>query len=137
MSDTTGRYLDSFWEMVDEILNSVLFLLIGLQVLLTPVTKIILLAGIVAIPIALTCRFISVGAIIAILRKRREYVKGTMRVLTWGGLRGGISVALALSLPESGYRDTIVTITYVVVLFSILIQGLTIAKLVKYVTKPS
>ena len=137
MSDTTGRYLDSFWEMVDEILNSVLFLLIGLQVLLTPVTKIILLAGIVAIPIALTCRFISVGAIIATLRKRRAYVKGTTRVLTWGGLRGGISVALALSLPESGYRDTIVTLTYVVVLFSILIQGLTIAKLVKYVTKPS
>jgi monovalent cation:H+ antiporter, CPA1 family len=130
MSDTTREHLDTFWELIDEILNAVLFVLIGLEVLLFGFSRGVLLGILVAIPITLLARFVSVGLPIAILRRSRRIERKTTRILTWGGLRGGISVALALTIPPGPHRDAIVTITYGVVVFSILVQGLTIKKLI-------
>lgn len=131
MSDNTRRHLDGFWELIDEILNAVLFVLIGLEVVLLTYSGQTLLAGILAIPLVLLVRLTAVSLPIAALRTRREFSPGVVRILTWGGLRGGISVALALSLPSGEERDIILSLTYPVVLFSILVQGLTIGKLIK------
>lgn len=125
--------LFQFWMLVDEILNAVLFLLIGLQVIVVQLNIDWLLAAALAIPIVLIARFASVGLTIVILDRWRDFTKGAIRVLTWGGLRGGISVALALALPPSPHKDLILTLTYVVVVFSIIVQGLTIAPLVRRV----
>ncbi|TDN38738.1 sodium:proton antiporter [Hymenobacter sp. UV11] len=131
MSDVTREYLDKFWEMLDEILNAVLFVLIGLKMLVLHISSTTLLVGLVAIVVVLAARWVSVGLPLVVLRRFYPFDRHILRVLTWGGLRGGISVALALSLPESMPRDLLVGITYVVVIFSIIGQGLTIGPLVK------
>jgi len=131
MSEHSREHLDTFWELIDEILNAVLFVLIGLEVLVLPFTQDVLLASLALIPLVLLARFISVGLPINLLRLRREFSPGVVKVLTWGGLRGGVSVALALSLPAGEPRDIILAITYSIVIFSIVVQGLTIGRLVK------
>ena len=130
MSDTTQNYIEKFWEMIDEILNALLFILIGFEILVIKINPYFLI-GIFAIIAVIIARFISVGIPIALLRFKREFIKHSIWILTWGGLRGGISVALALSLQNNMHKGFIVSITYMVVLFSIIIQGLTIGKLVK------
>jgi monovalent cation:H+ antiporter, CPA1 family len=126
MSETTREHLDNFWELLDELLNAVLFVLIGLEVLVLSFQQPYLIAGLVAIPLVLAARWITVVLQVKGLSVVREFNEKTIRILTWGGLRGGISVALALSLPPGSSRDALVTITYAVVVFSILVQGLTI-----------
>jgi CPA1 family monovalent cation:H+ antiporter len=129
MSAETREHLDDFWELLDEILNAVLFVLIGLEVLVIPLHWSYLVAGLFAIPIALLARWLSVAGVVGVLRLTRPMVPGTISILTWGGLRGGISVALALSLPPSPQRNVILAMTYAVVIFSIIVQGLTVGKL--------
>ena len=131
MSEITRDHLDKFWELIDEILNAVLFIWIGLEVLILAFTWGHLIAGLIAIPLALAARLISVTASVGALSFLERFSKEAVKILTWGGLRGGISIALALSLPSGTARDLIVAITYVVVIFSILVQGLTIEKLLK------
>jgi len=130
MSVKTREHLDSFWELMDEILNALLFMLIGLEVLIMQFTPAFLIAGVLAIGITLLARLASVGGTVAALRPFRRFSPGTVSILTWGGLRGGISVALALSLPSMPVRDEIIAITYIIVIFSIIVQGLTLGKLV-------
>lgn len=131
MSDKTREHLDVFWELVDEILNAVLFVLIGLEVLVLTFTRTDLIAGLLIIPVVLLARFVAVGVPVTLLRSFRPFSRGAVRIMTWGGLRGGISVALALSLPASPERDAILAMTYAVVVFSIIVQGLTIGALIK------
>jgi CPA1 family monovalent cation:H+ antiporter len=132
MSPTTVEHLDSFWELIDEILNAVLFVLLGLEVLAVTFTVRHLAAGLLAIPAVLLARLVSVGVPVWLLSMRGSLDNATIRVLTWGGLRGAISVALALSLPrELAERPLILVMTYVVVVFSILVQGLTIGPLAR------
>ena len=133
MSDKTRRHLDDFWELVDEILNAVLFVLIGLEVLVLELSGGPLLAGMLAIPLVLVARALSVGLPIGLMRRMRDFAPGTVTLLTWAGLRGGISIALALSLPDGETRDILVSVTYVVVVFSILVQGLTLGPLVRII----
>ncbi len=131
MSDHTRRYIDMFWELIDEILNAVLFVLIGLEVVLISFTGPILVAGIVAILVTLSARWLTVGIPVAVGANLFRLPKGSSRVLAWGGLRGGISVALALSLPLGAEREVILALTYCVVVFSILVQGMTIGHVVR------
>ena len=131
MSDKTREHLDTFWELVDEILNAVLFVLIGLEVLVLTFTQEYLLASTLMIPLVLLSRTAAIGVPIALLSRVRSFTPGATWLMTWGGLRGGISVALALSLSAGPERDVILAMTYVVVVFSIVVQGLTIEKLVK------
>jgi CPA1 family monovalent cation:H+ antiporter len=130
MSDMTREHLDKFWELIDEVLNAVLFVLIGLEVMVISFSYSILVAGALAVLIVLAARFISVSVPILMLKKFRTFSPNVIKILTWGGLRGGISVALALSLPAGEQRQLILAITYCVVIFSILVQGLTIGKVV-------
>jgi len=134
MSEETREHLDAFWELVDETLNAVLFVWIGLEILVLAFKFDYFVAGLIAIPVVLLARLTSVWTTITLLRKKREFTRGAVGILTWGGLRGGISIALALSLQPSEARDLIVSATYVVVVFSILVQGLTIKSLVKRAT---
>ena len=131
MSDSTRRYVDMFWELLDEILNAVLFVLIGMEVLLISFTAPLLLGGAAAIVVTLLARSLTVGIPVALLPNLFRLPPGSSRVLTWGGLRGGISVALALSLPVGPERSTVLALTYVVVVFSILAQGLTISHVIR------
>ena len=131
MSEKTRAHLDVFWELVDEILNAVLFVLIGLEVLVLTFTKQYLLASLLIIPLVLFARFVAIGIPVIVLRTFRAFSPGAVRIMTWGGLRGGISVALALSLPPGRERDVILAITYAVVVFSIVVQGLTLERMVK------
>jgi CPA1 family monovalent cation:H+ antiporter len=131
MSDVTREHLDTFWIVVDEVLNAVLFLLIGLEVMLLDLRPIFVVAGIAAIAISLLARFVSVGLPIMAIQPRKMRRRYTVRVMTWGGLRGGIAVALALALPASEQRALLLVLTYAVVLFSIIVQGLTVEKLVE------
>jgi len=126
MSDTTRRYLDMFWELIDEILNATLFVLIGMEVLLVTFSLNELVAAAVAVSVTLLARLLTVGLPARFLQRAINLPLGSWKVLTWGGLRGGISVALALSLPPGPERDTVVALTYGVVVFSILVQGLSI-----------
>jgi CPA1 family monovalent cation:H+ antiporter len=129
MSDTTRMHVDTFWQLIDEILNAILFLLIGLEVLAMSFTGRLFAAGALVIPVVLFARWLSVGGIMSILRMRRPFTRGTVWIMTWSGLRGGISVALALSLPSGPGREVVLAITYIIVIFSILFQGLTLGKL--------
>lgn len=131
MSQETRRYVDMFWELVDEILNAVLFVLVGMEVLLLEFSGPLAIGGAIAIAITLAARLATVGAPMAVLHGRLGLPRGSWRVLTWGGLRGGISVALALSLPRSDTTDVLLALTYSVVVFSILVQGLTIGAVVR------
>lgn len=131
MSEKTRAHLDVFWELVDEILNAVLFVLIGLEVLVLTFTKQYLLVSLLIIPLVLFARFVAIGIPVTLLRPFRAFSPGAVRIMTWGGLRGGISVALALSLPPGRERDVILAITYAVVVFSIVVQGLTLERMVK------
>ncbi|MBC7356942.1 MAG: sodium:proton antiporter [Desulfacinum sp.] len=133
MSERTRRHLDTFWELVDEVLNVVLFVLMGLEVLALDWTRTHLTTGLLLIPLVLASRLVSVSLPVALLRPFTRFSPGVIRILTWGGLRGGISVAMALSLPPAPARDTILAATYVVVVFSILVQGLTVEKVVRSV----
>lgn len=136
MSEQTTEHLDTFWELVDEVLNAVLFVLIGLELLVISLRGDYLLAGVLAIPLILVVRVLSVGLPITVMRRFREFSPGVVTILTWAGLRGGISVALALSLPGGETRDLLVTATYVVVVFSILVQGLSLGSVVRRLAGP-
>ncbi|MGA9032503.1 MAG: sodium:proton antiporter [Sulfuricaulis sp.] len=131
MTEKTRVHVDGFWELVDEILNVVLFLLIGLELLVLPIERGWLAAGVLAIPIVLAARWLSVAGIIGPLSRVRAQPQGAIAVLTWGGLRGGISVAMALSLPANDSRSLVLTLTYFVVVFSILVQGLTVGRVIR------
>ena len=131
MSETTRDHIEKFWSLLDEVLNSVLFLAIGFEVVVLTFSGQIVLAMLVAIPTVLLARFISVGTPITILGLRREFTAGAVPVLTWGGLRGGISVALALSLPNVPAKPILLAATYSTVVFSIIVQGLTIETVVR------
>jgi len=136
MSDTTREHLDTFWELLDEILNAVLFVLLGLEILVLSLRGEYLIAGLLAIPVVLLARWASVGLPVRLMQRWRRFTPGAITVMTWGGLRGGISVALALSLPaESSARELLIAVTYVVVVFSILVQGLTVGTVVRRVVR--
>src|SRR3954454_2038908 len=128
MTARTREHVDAFWSMIDEILNAVLFLLIGLQVLGIRGEAHTLGAALLAIPIALLARFVSVAAPVAAMTLRGRFVNGIVPILTWSGLRGGLSVAMALSLPHFPGRNAVLACTYAVVVFSILVQGLTVRR---------
>ena len=133
MSEKTRVRLDMFWEIIDELLNAILFVLIGLEIVVLTFSGQVLLAAVLMIVVVLAVRFVTVGIPISLLRSRfsAEFTPHSVKLLTWAGIRGGISVALALSLPKGDERDVILAVTYVVVLFSILVQGLTIGRLIK------
>ncbi len=133
MSQITQDRLDDFWELVDEFLNAVLFVLMGIEVVIVDFTGSYLVAGLIAFPMVLVARWLSVGAPLFALRRVAPSAPGTLTILTWAGLRGGVSVALALSLPPSDYRALILTVTYVVVCISIVGQGLTMGPVVQRV----
>lgn len=137
MSDTTRRYVDMFWELIDEILNAVLFVLIGMEVLLIAFTAPLLMAGGAAVLITLAARWLTVGLPIRACSGLFKLPPGSSKVLVWGGLRGGISVALALSLPIGKDGDTVLALTYCVVVFSILVQGLTIGRVTRAFIRPT
>jgi len=128
MSELTRRYVDAFWRLIDEILNAVLFLLIGIEVFSIVLEWDYLIAGALSVGLALLARLAAVAVPIALLRPFRSFSRGVIPIMTWGGLKGGISVALALALPDSEWKPLILTATYVVVVFSIIVQGLTIGK---------
>jgi len=131
MSETTRKNLDTFWELVDEILNAILFILIGIEVLVLEINFHYFLAGLVIIPLVLLVRLVSVGVPFGLFGQEIPFRKNAVKTLTWGGLRGGIAVALALSIPQGPQRGIILFITYMVVIFSIVVQGLTIKKFLK------
>jgi CPA1 family monovalent cation:H+ antiporter len=134
MSNTTEIYVDKFWELLDILLNTLLFVLIGMEMLVISFEFNYVIAGLVAIPVVLACRYLSLLLPIKFFEKKLDFVPKTNLVMTWGGLRGGISIALALGLTQDMHRDLFLVITYIVVVFSIIGQGLTVGKLVKKVT---
>ena len=131
MSESTRRHIDTFWTLLDEVLNSVLFLAIGFEVVAISLTGQVVGASIIAILVVLFARFLAVSLPITILKFREQFTTGAIPVLTWGGLRGGISVALALALPPTPEKQIILAVTYVVVVFSIVVQGLTVERVVR------
>lgn len=133
MSDETREHVDTFWELIDEVLNAVLFVLIGFEMLVLDLEPVYLLLGVASIPIVLLMRFLAVSVPINALRVIRSFGPRTVSLLTWGGIRGGISIALALSVPAEASRELILVATYVVVIFSILVQGLTVGRAVSWV----
>ena len=135
MSDTTRHHVDLFWELLDEILNAVLFVLIGMEVVVIHFAHGILWAALAAIGVTLTARWLTVGLPVGVWRRGFRLPVGSASVLTWGGLRGGISVALCLSLPNGSERETLLALTYCVVVSSILGQGLTVGRVVRRATR--
>lgn len=134
MSDITETYVDKFWELIDILMNTLLFVLIGMEMLVLTFELNYFLAGVLAIFIVLGCRYLSLLLPINFFKKKLDFVPNTNIIMTWGGLRGGISIALALGLTQEMHRDLFLVITYVVVVFSIIVQGLTVGKLVKKLT---
>jgi Na+:H+ antiporter len=132
MSETTRLHLDTFWELLDEIFNAVLFVLVGLEVLVLNFLPGTLVASVLMVPAVLLARFVSVGLPVSLLRRRTYFSPHAVKVLTWAGVRGGISVALALSLPAGPERQVFLPMTYVIVLFSILVQGLSLGRVVRW-----
>jgi CPA1 family monovalent cation:H+ antiporter len=124
-----------FWDLLDEILNTVLFALIGLEMLVVSFTPLHFVMGLAAIAAMLAGRFISVGLPVSIMRLRYRFERGTIALLTWGGLRGGISIALALSLPPDHGRDLILSMTYITVVFSILVQGTSFGRVARAIAR--
>lgn len=135
MSEVTESYVDKFWELVDVFLNAILFVLIGMEMLILTYKGDYIIAGLLAIPIVLLSRYASLWAPIKFFSKRLEFVPNTNLIMTWGGLRGGISIALALSLTTQMHRELFLVITYIIVVFSIIGQGLTVEPIVKRFTK--
>ena len=135
MSAKTRQRVETFWSLVDEALNSLLFLAIGFEVIAITIAGPVVATAALAIPIVLLARWVSVAGPITLLGLRREFTRGAIPVLAWGGLRGGISVALALSLPESPVKPVLLAATYAVVVFSIIVQGLTIERVVRAVVR--
>ena len=133
MSDTTREHLDTFWELIDEVMNAVLFLLVGLEVLVIQFHVVYLLAGSLMIVVVLIARWISVAGCIGVTRIWRQREKGRITVLTWGGLRGGLSIAMALSLPEGTPRNILLVCSYCVVVFCIFAQGLSVERVIRKV----
>ncbi|MEO6745808.1 MAG: sodium:proton antiporter [Caldimonas sp.] len=133
MSDLTRRYVDLFWELIDGILNAVLFVLIGMEIVLVAFSPGVFAAAAAAIGVTLTARALTVGVPVGLLKRSFHLPDGSGWILTWGGLRGGISVALALSLPIGPQRDLVLAITYCIVVFSILGQGLTLGRVIRAV----
>ncbi len=131
MSDITRDYLEKFWGLIDEILNVILFMLIGMEMLIVPIDIIIVWIGLIAIVVVLLSRYISVGISVLLFKRIIAFEKNVISILTWGGLRGGLSVAMALSLDNDMYRNRFVAITYIIVIFSIVVQGLTIGKVAR------
>ncbi|MEM7358255.1 MAG: sodium:proton antiporter [Pseudomonadota bacterium] len=134
MSDQTRQSIDDFWELIDEILNVILFALIGLELLIIPFELQWFWGGLLLIPIVLFVRVFSVGIPIRLIGLKQKVAPHLVKILVWGGLRGGISVALALSLPEGDARDLVLFLTYIVVVFSIIVQGLTIGPIIRKLT---
>lgn len=135
MSETTEAYVDKFWEMIDVLLNTVLFVMIGMEMLVLTLEGKYIYAGLIAIPVILLCRYISLWPPITLFAKKLDFVPRTNLIMTWGGLRGGISIALALSLSKEMHRELFLVITYIVVVASILGQGLTVEPFIKKLTK--
>ena len=135
MSETTEAYVDKFWELVDVLLNTILFIMIGMEMLVLTLEGNYIYAGLLAIPIILMCRYMSLWLPIKFFAKRLDFVPKTNLIMTWGGLRGGISIALALSLTQNMHRELFLVITYIVVVVSILGQGLTVEPIIKQLTK--
>jgi CPA1 family monovalent cation:H+ antiporter len=135
MSARTEEHVDTFWELIDDILNAVLFLLIGLKVLVLSFTFTFLWAGLAAIVAALLARVLIVAGSVRLMRAWRSFEPGTIQVLTWGGLRGGLSVAMALAIPAGKHRDLLLAVTYVVVVFSVFVQGLSVGWVIRRVTR--
>lgn len=131
VSDRTRDYLERFWEVLDEVLNSILFMLIGLQLVTMEIRADYLFIGLIAALSLLFIRYVSLWIPATLFRFKKTLEEKTILIMTWGGLRGGISIALALSMPAGPYKDVFVMVTYTVVLFSILVQGLTVDRLVK------
>ncbi len=131
ISDVTMDYLNKFWDLIDNMLNALLFMLVGFEMLAIQFDRSIFIIGFITIVIVLLARWVSVFVPVSVMRIKMKFEKNAIAILTWGGLRGGLSVALALSLPENMHRDIFVPITYIVVVFSIVVQGLTIGKLYK------
>ncbi|HAL82381.1 MAG TPA: sodium:proton antiporter [Mucilaginibacter sp.] len=131
LSEISRDYLVKFWDLIDEIFNAILFLLIGLEMLVIKVNPTIMLVGVFMIVLVLLARYVSVSVPVLFLRLWIKFEKNAVLMLTWGGLRGGLSVAMALSLPKTMHRDEFVLITYIIVVFSIIVQGLTIGKLAR------
>ena len=131
ISDLTQEYLNKFWELIDEILNALLFMLLGFEMLVLKIDSTIMIISAISVALVLFARWVSVAIPVTLLRRKIGFEKNAIAILTWGGLRGGLSVALALSLPAEMHKDLFVTITYMVVIFSIIVQGLTIGKLYK------
>ncbi len=130
MSEQTETYVDKFWELIDILLNTILFVLIGMELLVLDLETEYLIAGVLTIPIALLCRFLSLLLPVSIFKKKLDFVPYTSIIMTWGGLRGAISIALALGLSSEMHRELFLVMTYVVVIFSIIVQGLSVGQLV-------
>lgn len=131
MSQITETYVDKFWELLDVLLNTLLFVLIGMEILVLTFDGQFILAGLLAIPIVLLCRYVSLWVPIKFFSKKLDFVPNTNLIMTWGGLRGGISIALALSLTTEMHKELFLVITYIIVAFSIIGQGLTVGPLIK------
>ncbi|REG83441.1 cation:proton antiporter [Algoriphagus antarcticus] len=134
-SETTNNYVDKFWELIDVLLNAILFVMIGLELLIITASGEYLLFGLIAIPVGLIARYLALAGPVAIFDKKLDFIPKTTLMMAWGGIRGGISIALALSLEPQMERELFLTVTYVIVVFSIIVQGLTIGPLVKRVLK--